>query len=170
VEVPSLASLKSITTAYLRGDIAAEDLVASRIAWYREKGCQHPHPAAAISVFKEIEARIPIVLMTQQSHVLSAVETVLQNILRKGCIDTSADIFALSVFCAFRKLALNEVYLEVLDRNPRPNHHSDQQACFAEMFALGAQCDAYLDMTPNAAGKILAEWTSAYYKLNKPPP
>lgn len=37
------------------------------------------------------------------------------------------------------------------------------------MFALGAQCEAYLDMTPEAVGRVLAVRYWAYYHENQPP-
>ncbi|TKA72816.1 hypothetical protein B0A49_05480 [Cryomyces minteri] len=109
------------------------------------------------------------VLMDQQSQHLSQLKIVFQTVLQKGQIDASADIFALSVFCAFRKLAIDEVYLEVLDRNPLPNRHADQAACFSEMFALGSQCESYFDMTSNALGRIIADKYHSYYRNHQPP-
>jgi hypothetical protein len=171
MEVPSLAQLRALNaTAYLRGEISAEDLVNSRLAWYHERGCQHPDPLAAVSLFTEVDARMPGVLMSGQIGLLAELAHVIQTILQKKRIDASADLFALSVFCSIRKLALEEVYLEILDRNPLPNSQSDQAACFAEMFALGARCESYFDMTPNILGKILSDKYIAYYKVHQPPP
>jgi hypothetical protein len=143
--------------------------VTSRLAWYREQGCEHPDRSASISVFREIDVIVSAILMDRKSELLSQLDGVLHTVLQKKHIDASADLFALSVFCAFRKLALNEVYLEITDRNPLPNPQSDQAACFAEMFALGSGCEAYFDMTPTASGKILAERLHSYYKANQPP-
>lgn len=170
LETPSLSQLRALNTSgYLSGEVSAEDLVISRIAWFRERGCWHPDQSSAISVFKEIDSRLSKILLDQQSQLLSQLESALEILLRKDCIDAGADIFALSIFCAFRKLALEEVYLEVLDRNPLPNPHPDQAACFAEMFALGSQCESYLDMTSNALGRILTDKYHSYYKQHQPP-
>ena len=171
MEVPSLAQLRALNaTAYLRGEISAEDLVKTRLAWYRERGCQHPDPSAAVSLFTEIDARMPRVLMSGHNELLVDLAHVMRTVLQKNRIDTSADLFALSVFCSIRKLALEEVYLEIMDRNPLPNSQSDQAACFAEMFALGARCESYLDMTPNVLGRILSDKYTAYYQVHQPPP
>lgn len=78
-------------------------------------------------------------------------------------------MLVLAVFCAFRRVALNEIYLEGLDRNPLPNSHDVQASCFAEMYALGARCDMFFDMTPKMLGKIIAARYSEYYKINQPP-
>ena len=172
MERPSIIQLRAMnSTAYLRGEMSAEQLVDSRIAWYRERGCRHPTPQAALSLFREIDALIPVLLVTRQSDQVTQMEKVLHTVLQKGRIDASADLFALSVFCAFRKLALNEVYLEVLDRNPLPQAAAspDQAACFAEMFALGSRCESYFDVTPNVMGKVLQDRYRAYYKVVQPP-
>lgn len=171
MEVPSLIQLRAMNaTAYLRNEISAKDLVTSRLNWYRESGCYHPDPLSATSLFNEIGTRISEILMDRDSQLLSQIEFVLQQVLQSGKIDASADFFAMSVICAFRQLALDEVYLEILDRNPLPNAHSDQAACFAEMFALGSRCENYFDMTPTALGAILSDKYRSYFKLHQPPP
>ncbi|KAJ9624552.1 hypothetical protein H2203_005287 [Taxawa tesnikishii (nom. ined.)] len=171
IDVPTVAQLKDLNTAaYLRREISPEDLVASRLAWHREQGCAHLDLVSAISVFREIDTRLADFLRNQQADVLSRLEAVLTTILQKNQIDASADILALSVFCAFRKSAIDEVYLEVLDRNPLPNNaHSDQAACFAEMFGTGSQCQSYFDMTSNVLGKLLFDRYRAYYHEHPPP-
>lgn len=170
LEAPSLTQLRALNaTAYIRNEISAEDLVESRLNWYRDHNCECPESEAATKLFKEMEPRVSAILMGRQAEFITQLEIVFQAVLQKNKINASADIFALSIFCAFRKLAINEVFMEILDRNPLPNPQSDQAACFAEMFALGSGCEAYLDMTPTAVGKILSERMDSYYKLNQPP-
>ena len=171
MEVPTLAQLRALnSTAYLRGEISAESLVTSRLAWLREQGCWHPDPSAAISLFEEVDARLHDVLMNGKTELLTQLGVVVQTIMQKNQIDAGADIFALSVFCAFRKLSLDEIYLEVLDRNPFPNHTTDQAGCFAENFALGSRCDSFFDMTPRSLGRIISDRYRAYYMKHQPPP
>ncbi|KAH0537525.1 hypothetical protein FGG08_005700 [Glutinoglossum americanum] len=171
MEVPSLAQLKALsTTAYIRGEISAEDLVASRLEWYRERGCQHPDPDAAISLFLEIEVSIMDALKRRQSQQLEQLTTVLRSVLRKNKIDSSLDLFALSVFCAIRKLAFEEVYMEVTDRNPLFGDQCDQAAAFAELFALGSRCESYFGVTPSVFGKMLSDKYRLYYNAHQPPP
>ena len=170
MEIPTIAQLRSLNaTAYIRGEVSAKALIESRFAWYRDQGCQLPDMGAAISVFLEIDAMLPYILTSRQSVLVSQITGVLQEVLQKGRIDASADVFCLAIFCAFRKLAITETYLEVLDRNPFPNEHGDQAACFAEMFATGSRCDSFFDMTPNELGRILADRYHAYYKIHQPP-
>ncbi|KAE8341479.1 hypothetical protein BDV24DRAFT_163318 [Aspergillus arachidicola] len=170
IEAPSFAQLRALSsTAYLGGEISAEDLVSSRLAWYREQGCWCPDPTLAVALFKEVDARLPAILIDGELQLLIQLATVAYTVLQTDQIDAAADLFALSVFCAFRKLALNEVYLEVLDRNPLPNNDMLQASCFAEMYAVGARCDMYFDMAPILLGKIIASRYREYYNVHQPP-
>jgi hypothetical protein len=171
MEVPTLSQIRAMnSTTYLSGKITPENLVASRLAWLAEKGCWHPDLLTGLSLFVEVEARLYEVLMSGQSEVLAQLGVVIQTITQKNRIDAGADIFSLAVFCAFRKLALDEIYLEVLDRNPYPNTTTDQAACFAENFAVGSRCDSFFDMTPKALGRIILDRCMAHYENHQPPP
>jgi hypothetical protein len=171
MEIPTLSQIRAMnSTTYLSGKIAPENLVASRLAWLAEKGCWHPDLLAGLSLFVEVEARLYKVLMSGQSEVLAQLGVVIQTITQKNRIDAGADMFSLAVFCAFRKLALDEIYLEVQDRNPYPNTTTDQAACFAENFAVGSRCDSFFDMTPKALGRIVSDRCMAHYKNYQPPP
>jgi hypothetical protein len=170
LEVPTLSQLKEMNaTKYLRGEISTQDLVSARIAWYREKGCHHPDLTTAMSLFDEINARVYSVLMRREAHILERLEALFRDNLKTGKIDASLDFLAMAVFCAFRKLALNETFLEVMDRNPLPNVVPDQAACFAEMFSMGSRCEWYLGLTPNVLGEIITERFLVYYKKYPPP-
>jgi hypothetical protein len=170
MEVPTLAQLRAMnSTTYLRGEISANNLVAARLAWLRERGCWCPEPSIATTLFEEVDARLKDILMGGESEILAQLGVVIQSVMQKNQIDAAADIFALAVFCAFRKLALDEIYLEVLDRNPLPNHTTDQAGCFAENFALGSRCDSFFDMTPRVLGRIISERYRAYYMKHQPP-
>ncbi|RMZ88309.1 hypothetical protein DV736_g4460, partial [Chaetothyriales sp. CBS 134916] len=169
MQMPTLLQLRSLNAlAYIRGDVTAAQLVESRFAWYNDQGCQVPDLQSAISVFSEIDTTLSHMLIGRNDDILAQISRVLSEVLRKGQIDAAADILVLSIFCAFRRLALNETYLEVLDRNPLPNQHPDQAACFAEMFATGSRCDSYFDLKPNELGRILADRFRDYYAIHKP--
>ncbi|KAL2831504.1 hypothetical protein BDW59DRAFT_131293 [Aspergillus cavernicola] len=169
MEVPTLAQLRGLSSSeYLSGRMSAEEVVAARLIWYREQGCWVPDAAAATAMFREVDSRVPQILVASDAHTLGQLTTVIQGILQADRIDAGADMFALAVFCAFRRLALNEIYLEILDRNPLPNGHTVQAAVFAEMFALGARCDLYFDMTPMSLGKILSTRYREYYNVHQP--
>ncbi|KAK4561665.1 hypothetical protein LTR86_004344 [Recurvomyces mirabilis] len=171
--VPTLVQLRAQNAElYLRGQYQPADVVRSRLAWYVDQGCACLEYGAALSVFQEIEQRLPHVLMKMDSSsdFLDHLQTVLQQgIVASGKIDASADFLALAVFSAFRKLALEEVYVEILDRNPFLGQHSDQAASFAEMFATGAQCETYFDLRPQVLGRILSEKFRSHCATHPPP-
>lgn len=170
LEVPTLSQLRAMaSTGYLSGELSAKQLVDGRLAWYHDQGCASLEPRSALALFEEIDTRLPKMLVEADSTSLARLTDVMEAILQPDQIDVKADFLALSVFCAFRKLAMNEIYLEVLDRNPRPNLHHVQTSCFAENYAVGARCDAYIDMTPKAIGKILSDRIRAYYRQHQPP-
>ncbi|KKK15232.1 hypothetical protein AOCH_000368, partial [Aspergillus ochraceoroseus] len=170
MQVQSLAQFRTLSSSeYLSGKISPEEIVSSRLAWYRDQGCWAPDEAASKALFMEIDARLPQILISSDATTLGQLEKVMYKVMQPGKIDASADMLALAVFCAFRRLALDEIYLEVLDRNPLPNRHTVQAACFAEMYALGARCDMFFDMTPKLLGKIIAARYQAYYKVHQPP-
>jgi hypothetical protein len=170
LEVPTLSQLRDMTsTGYLSGEVSAKQLVEGRLAWYHDQGCASLEPRSALALFEEIDTRLPEILIEADSRSLAKITEAMEATLQPRQIDVRADFLALSVFCAFRKLAMNEIYLEVLDRNPRPNLHHVQTSCFAENYAVGARCDAYIDMTPKAIGKILSDRIRAYYRQHQPP-
>ncbi|KAI9049445.1 hypothetical protein LZ554_006477 [Drepanopeziza brunnea f. sp. 'monogermtubi'] len=171
MEVPTLSQLRTMaSTSHLGGEISNSDLVMARLNFLREKGCWLPAHAAAISLFEEIDARVHEVLMNCETELLAQIGVVVQIILQDDQVDASADILALSLFSAFRKLALDEILLEILDRNPLPNHATDAAGCFAENFALGSRCDSFFDMTTRDLGRILSRRYRTYYTKYQPPP
>lgn len=122
LDTPSLVQSRSLSTEeYLQGKVTAEQLIEARLQWLRDQGAERvPTKEGAISVFKDFDARLPGILLRKEAHHLDQIATVFQRVLQKGRIDASVDILAYSVFCAFRKLAVDEIYLEILDRNPMP--------------------------------------------------
>jgi hypothetical protein len=170
IENPTLLQLRTQNgEKFLRGEITVDELIGARIAWYREHGCAHPDPTVAADLFMEIDARVYEMLIGRQADVQAKMESHMLELMKPGQVDAGVDIFALAVFCAFRKLGLEETYLEIMDRNPMPNPHTDQAACFAEMFSMGSRCEWYLGVTPNILGEILTAKFMIYYKVNQPP-
>jgi hypothetical protein len=99
------------------------------------------------TLFSEIEATIFRSLKERDSDELQILTDALDGFLSRSYTDALGDIFALSVFCTMRKMAFEEVYIEVTDRNPLFNDQADQAAAFAELFALGSRCESYFDIT-----------------------
>jgi hypothetical protein len=170
LDAPSLTQLRRMSSVdYLSDKVTAEELVLRRLEWYRSQGMSLEYPSA-LTVFQEVNLRIEEALIQQDTSTLSQMIAALDTALQPSCMDPRADFLAMSMFCTARKIALGEILLEVLDRNPRPNLHHVQAACFAEFYAVGARCDAYFDMTPNELGRILFDQIHAYYQTHPPPP
>ncbi|KAH2704297.1 hypothetical protein KXW03_002251 [Aspergillus fumigatus] len=165
IDAPSLAQLKELNTvAYLDGSLPPEALIKSRIHWYRDQGCRSPAPAACLALFQETDAVFTRILRERRESDLAQITNALCQLVQKDRIDVYADILTLSLFCAARKGACAEIYMEVTDRNPLFNDQSDQAAAFAESFALGSRCEAYFDLSPSAFGKLLSGRFRRYYQ------
>ena len=175
LEVPSLTQQRELASVgYLSGEVSGSQLVTTRLAWLDSKGCWTPDPAKAEALFTTIDARLYEVLMTGQSDLLASISTVLGKLLlpdekQQSKVDAAVDILALAIFSAFRRYGLDEIYLEVLDRNVYPNHMAEQAGIFAEYYALGSRCDWFFDTTPIALGRILADRYRIYYRKHQPP-
>lgn len=171
IDVSSAAQLKSLNTiAYLRGEITIEELVTKRIQWYRQnKIAELPHVEHAIALFKQVDHIIDTLLRGVVKEGVAAITSVLEEIIVPGKIDVRADLLAMAIFCSFRRYTYDEIYLDATDRCPLLNDQPDQAAVFAELWGLGSHCEAYLDVTPKALGKIFYDRYRAYYEKHPPP-
>jgi hypothetical protein len=173
IDKPSMHQLKELgTAAYLNGSVTREDLVAARLRWHCQRNQPHPNLSAAVDLFSEVEATVIRVLRDRNRDVLQSLTDALDGFLGESitAIDATADTFALSLFCTMQKLAFEEVYMEVTDRNPLFNDQPDQAAAFAELFALGSRCESYFDMTPSQFGELLSKRYRDHYSVKQPPP
>jgi hypothetical protein len=172
IDIPSVNQLRAINSAnYLEDSISVEDLVACQIQWHCHSKRPHPDFETAVALFKEIESYILSTLKMRNRHNLDMITSTLDNLLHGLIISATDDILVLAIFCTMRKLAFEEVYIEVTDRNPLFNDQSDQSAAFAELFALGSRCEAYFDLTPSRFGELLSKKFYDHYgqPLNQPP-
>ncbi|OQD77126.1 hypothetical protein PENDEC_c003G01520 [Penicillium decumbens] len=170
VDAPSLAQLKELNTVnHLNGSITPEDLVKSRINWYKDQQRSYPSFAASLDLFYQIDNVFTQVLKDHREKDLADITKGLDELMQDNTVDAFVDMMALALFCAARKGAFDEIYAEVTDRNPLFNNHSDQAAAFAESFALGSRCEAYFDVNPSVFGKLLSDRFRAYYTKNQPP-
>jgi hypothetical protein len=173
IDQPSMRQVRELNTAaYLDGSIEMEDLIASRLRWQCQRNQPHPNLAAAVALFREVEATIFRALKERKSDELQTLTDALDYFLSlPATADPAGDIYALSIFSTMRKLAFEEVYIEVTDRNPLFNDQADQAAAFAELFALGARCESYFGMTPSQFGELLSKkYRDHYTKLDHQPP
>ena len=138
LHAPSLVQLKELNTiGYLDGSVSPEYLVKARVNWYKEQGCQYPSDSECLALFNEVDAVFTRNLTEQREADLARLTSALCDLIKEGCIDAYVDMTMLSLFCASRKGAFDEIYMEVTDRNPLFSNQTDQAAAFAEAFALG---------------------------------
>lgn len=151
------------TTGYLSGRASANELIHSRIQWYRKMGCQHPSESIALENLIQTNDSVTEMLRHRDISALQKLTESLAHSIEAGTIDARIDLIAFSIFCTMRKHAFDEAYMEVTDRNALFNDQSDQTAAFAELFVTGARCEAYFDVTPSAFGKLLSDRYRAYH-------
>jgi len=171
VDVSTTTQLrKQCTLSYLRGEISAMDLISQRLLWYRQQKVPRiPQQDVAVSVFTAVDKAVNKILRNRSRSQSKDLLECLAKVILPGKIDVRADLLALSTFCAFRRLAFEEIYLDVTDRNPIFNDQPDQAAIFAELFGLGSRTEQYLDFSPQAFGKVLYDKYRDTYRLNQPP-
>jgi glycosyltransferase involved in cell wall biosynthesis len=179
LDVPTFEQLKELgNVGYLDNSISTDELIDARINWYRQHGFDRLGAQTALDVFTDVHFAFRDILHLKQYENLDALTSCLEAIVldpetgdARASLDPYTDILVFAVFCAARKAAFEEVYVEVCDRNPLFNEYSDQSAAFAELFALGSRSEAYFDLSPSAFGKLLSQRYREYYSMpqNQPP-
>jgi len=170
--ITDFKQLRDISTiGFLSGKVSARELISSRVTWYTQSNCLHPEEESALRIFTNIQESVTQILKGRGISQLQCITESLCQIIKDGEVDSRVDLIALSIFCAMRKHAFDEAYMEVTDRNTLFNDQSDQAAAFAELFATGARCEAYFDVTPSAFGKLLSDRYRFYHhKSGHEPP
>ncbi|ATZ45868.1 hypothetical protein BCIN_01g05710 [Botrytis cinerea B05.10] len=159
------------SVGYLGNQKSPQDLIALRSKWHVDNNSQHPSEENALYVFNQINDAITIVLKERRLNTLQAITKALIEIMEAKKIDARVDIICLALFSVFRKHAFDEAYVEVTDRNTLFNDQSDQAAAFAELFATGARCESYFDMTPSCFGKLLSDrYRTCHHQPGREPP
>ncbi|QSZ30095.1 hypothetical protein DSL72_004615 [Monilinia vaccinii-corymbosi] len=159
------------SVGYLGNQQSPKDLITLRTKWHIDNNSRHPSEKNALEVFNQINDSITLVLKERKFNTLQVVTKNLIEILEAKKIDARIDIICLALFSVFRKHAFDEAYVEVTDRNTLFNDQSDQAAAFAELFATGARCESYFDMTPSSFGKLLSDrYRTCHHKPGREPP
>ncbi|KAF1973638.1 hypothetical protein BU23DRAFT_639358 [Bimuria novae-zelandiae CBS 107.79] len=164
IDVPTYRQLKKLSNMeYISGAILDEQLVHARIKWYRL--CRLPclDRQQALTLFRHVDLNFRNALWWRDHKGLDTITSAIEKLTNRAEIDSVADFVLFCIFCAARKAAFEEVYIEVSDRNPLFNQYSDQSAAFAELFALGSRCEAYFDIMPSDMGILLSKKHRDYY-------
>jgi hypothetical protein len=179
VDVPSFQQLKYLgNVKYMDDSISTVDLITARVSWYVQHGFDKLDLPTAEEIFTDMHFAFRDILHNKRYDQLDTITSALEKMIfdsetgkARSCLDPFTDLIAFSIFCAARKAAFEEVYVEVSDRNPLFNEFTDQSAAFAELFALGSRCESYFDVSPSEFGKLLSQRHRDYYNLpqNQPP-
>jgi hypothetical protein len=164
IDVPTYRQLKKLSNMdYLSGAITDEQLVSARMKWY--KLCHLPclERQDALALFRHIDLTFRNTLWWRDHESLDAITAAIAQLASRKSTDSVSDFVLFCIFCAARKAAFEEVYIEVSDRNPLFNQYTDQSAAFAELFALGSRCEAYFDIAPSDIGVLLSKKHRDYY-------
>ncbi|KAF2089036.1 glycosyltransferase family 4 protein [Saccharata proteae CBS 121410] len=171
LDVPTFKQLGRLSNVeYLLGQSSSIDLIHARTKWYAQQQCMHLPEPLALQIFEEVDTVFQDILWSQRHEDMDLLTSAFEKICANE-IDCISDLLLFSVFCAAKKAAFEEIYLEVTDRNPLFNEYPDQGAAFAELFALGSRCESYFGVTPSQFGVLLSTKHRAYYNQpqNQPP-
>ncbi|KAK5058785.1 hypothetical protein LTR84_011049 [Exophiala bonariae] len=170
LETPSRQQFNQLASIdFMKGLVNAEELIRARFVWYEDHGIAHPDIDSALRVYITVNEKLLNLLRSRREEELTKINTALGVILGNGDIDAWADLLGLFVFCSMKKAAIEEIYLEVTDRNPLLNDQADQAAVFSESFALGSRCETYFDINPSEFGQILSNRFRETYADKQPP-
>lgn len=172
IEVPTYQQFKKLSNMdYISGKITDEELVSSKLKWYRLCELSMLDRHDALELFRHVSSVFGDILWCRDHEKLDAVTSAIENLTNGSSVDSVTDFVLFCIFCAARKAAFEEVYIEVSDRNPLFNQYTDQSAAFAELFALGSRCEAYFDIKPSDIGVLLSKKHRDHYNQaeNQPP-
>jgi hypothetical protein len=164
IEVPTYQQFKKLSNMdYVSGAITDEQLVNSKIKWYRSCQLAAIDRHDALELFQHMSETFQDILWRRDHDELDVITSAIEGLVNKKSVDSVTDFVLFSLFCAARKAGFEEVYIEVSDRNPLFNQYTDQSAAFAELFALGSRCEAYFDIKPSDIGLLLSKKHRDYY-------
>jgi hypothetical protein len=166
------------TKGFLEGSVSMQDLLQQRLEHFARNGVRSlPRMESLLKLSQEVDETIADALFRADRDVLDSMTNALlkaydpwRSWSQCEYVDINADLFALMYFCALRRAAFEDVYLETTDRCPYFLAQPDQAAVFSEMWVLGSQCEIYFGILPRALGKLIYDLYRAHLKDNPPPP
>jgi hypothetical protein len=171
IEVPTYHQFKRLSNMdFISGTVTDEQLVNSKLKWYRL--CRLPtlDRYDALELFRHIAETFQDILWWRDHEKLDAITSAIETLTNRSSVDSVTDFVLFCIFCAARKAGFEEVYIEVSDRNPLFNQYTDQSAAFAELFALGSRCEAYFDIKPSDIGMLLSKKHRDHYNQDEHQP
>ncbi|KAK0644390.1 hypothetical protein B0T16DRAFT_495224 [Cercophora newfieldiana] len=160
----------------LAGSLDMRRLLERRLEDLALMGSTHlPSIESLLVLYAEVEQLFADSLLFGNISILNKVHDALISVydpldISEGCdaVDVNADLFALFFFCALRRAALEDVYLEATDRCPIFSQ-PDQAAVFCELWVLGSQCELYFGLVPRTLGQIIYDKHQEFLRDHPPP-
>lgn len=168
------ATNAATSSGFLSGAVSMHELLSRQLSGYSAQGIKlFPLIDSLIELYGRIEGFIQQALLNGDREAINGLTSVIHHAFQAGasgmkCIDMNTDMVLLMYFCALRKAALEDVYMEATDHCPlfsRP----DQAAVFSELWVLGSQCELYFCMKPRALGQIIYDRHRDFLKKHPPP-
>lgn len=162
------------STSCLTGSRSMRSLLQMRLDYLAKAGAHAlPQIDNLVEFYNLLETKMVNALFKADRGSLNALSAVLLDAYSSEddrlAVEPNVDLFALMFFCALRKLAFEDVYLETTDRCPFFLSQHDQAGVFAELWVLGSQCQIYFGMLPRALGAIIFDRYHEYLTLHPPP-
>lgn len=160
--------------ASLDASTSMQSLLQMRLDYFSRSGSDQLPSIDNLTEFYEIlEKQLEGALFRSDRQALNKLTTaVLTPYGHAGsgkAVTPLTDLYALMFFCALRKLAFDNVYLETTDRCPLFLSQPDQAGVFAELWILGSQCQIYFGLMPRPLGEIIYNRYRNYLTQHPPP-
>ena len=108
-----------------------------------------------VCFYEALEAKLEHALFMSDRDSLNAISMPLIHAYKSSAPPTPVvDLYGLIFFCALRRVAYEDVYLETTDRCPLFLSQTDQAGVFSELWVLGSQCEIYFGIQPRTLGEI----------------
>lgn len=158
--------------ACLDDSVSMQSLLQTRLEHFAKAGARTlPRIDNLVELYRDLEKSMADALYRADRGVLNILSTALLNVYNSDdvlAVEPNVDLFALMFFCALRKLAFEDVYIDTTDRCPLFLTQHDQAGVFAELWVLGSQCQIYFGILPRALGEIIFDKYRNYLTLNPP--
>ncbi|KAK5662693.1 hypothetical protein OQA88_8609 [Cercophora sp. LCS_1] len=162
---------------YLDGTISMCQLLDARLQYFAKRGARSlPSLQNMIRLHERIDMLVGNALFQGEDEALNTLSNAILHAYDPlgtwhecGVVDINADLVATIFFCALRKAALEDVYLEATDHCPVFSQ-PDQAAVFAELWVLGSQCELYFGIVPRTLGDILFQRHNDFLTKHPPTP
>lgn len=161
--------------ACLDGSVNMRGILQSRLEQFAKNGAHKlPQLDNLMEFFHLLERKLEDALFWGDRATMSQLSGPLVDAYDKAnpkmAAECRLDLYGLMYFCALRRLAFEDVYLETTDRCPLFLQQHDQAGVFSELWVLGSQCEIYFGILPRTLGEVIYDRYHRYLLQHPPPP